>query len=62
MIQTEIFGTRRDGTVLIRTYSDTGCHITRDGEIYEEAIDPRDSGRSYTETDIPLITEEEEVL
>lgn len=52
MIQTDVYGKRRDGTVLIRTYSDAGYHITRDGEIYEEAIDPQDSGRVYTETNI----------
>lgn len=60
MIQTEVYGTRRDGTVLIRTYSDTGYHIARDGEIYEEAIDPQDSGRVYVETDLPIVTDEVE--
>lgn len=33
----------------VRTYSDTYT-ITRDGAEYDEAIDPVDSGRIYTET------------
>ena len=37
------------GTELIRTYSDEGRYIVRDGIEYEEAIDPVDSGRVYTE-------------
>lgn len=34
----------------IRTYSDTYM-VERDGVRYSEAIDPVDSGRTYTETD-----------
>lgn len=47
---------------LIRTYSDTGFKIRKNGtdEIYDEAIDPADSGRTYSETDEPVETEEEE--
>lgn len=47
---------------LIRTYSDAGFKIRKDGtdEIYDEAIDPADSGRTYTETDEPVETEEAE--
>jgi hypothetical protein len=37
----------------IRTWSDQWLMIERDGERYEEAIDPADSGRTYTETDVP---------
>ena len=36
-----------------RTYSDTH-YIERDGVEYEEAIDPIDSGRVYTESKTPL--------
>ena len=45
---------------LIRTYSDAGFKIRKDGtdEIYDEAIDPADSGRTYTETDEPVDTSE----
>ena len=39
----------------------TLCYIERDGERYADAIDPLDSGRTYTETDIPIKTEEEDV-
>lgn len=45
----------------IRTYSTAGFYIERDGEHYADAIDPLDSGRTYTETDIPIETEEEDV-
>ena len=40
-----------------RTYSDQ-YYIERDGVQYIEAVDPIDSGRKYTETDIPLPNEE----
>lgn len=42
------------------TYSDTGMMIERDGAIYSEAVDPLNSGREYTETDILVepVTEE----
>lgn len=46
---------------LVRTYSDAGMKIERDGVQYDEAIDPKDSGRTYTETDIPVeIPDDEE--
>ena len=51
MIVTEYYTTRADGVVLNRTYSDAGVMIERDGEMYEEAIDPADLNRTYTETD-----------
>lgn len=40
----------------IKSYSDSGVYI-HGGEPesdYSEAIDPADSGRTYTETDIPI--------
>ena len=51
MIQTEIF--ENNGRKLMRTYSDTGHMIRQDGTgvVYSEAIDPVESGRTYTETD-----------
>lgn len=54
MITTEYYKTRSDGVVLNRTYSDKGMKIERDGVQYDEAIDPVDLGRVYTETDIPI--------
>lgn len=44
----------------IRTYSDVGVYIERDGARYEEAIDPIGMGRVYTETDEPIVNEAEE--
>ena len=42
------------------TYSDEGFCIERDGIQYEDAIDPIDSGRTYTETNIKIEILEEE--
>lgn len=53
-IITEYYKTREDGVVLNRTYSTNGVMIERDGELYEEAIDPAELNRQYTETDTPL--------
>ena len=54
MIKTEIIGN------LIKTYSDLGVKIH--GGLpeadYDEAYDPIDSGRTYTETDIPIDSED----
>ena len=62
MIQTE--NIIINGRQLTRTYSDGGYYIQRDGVQYAEAIDPADSGRTYTETDVPIegtaMTETEE--
>lgn len=54
MIKTEIIGN------LVKTYSDIGMKIHGgfpEGD-YDEAYDPIDSGRTYTETDIPIETDE----
>lgn len=50
MIVTEDFITREDGVKLVRTYSDEGLYIERDGVLYEEAIDPKSKRRKYTES------------
>lgn len=60
MIVTEFYMERRDGVRLVRTYSSEGKYITRDGEIYEEAIDPEELGRVYEETDEYIPVEEDE--
>ena len=39
------------GREFIRTYSDMGFMVERDGLRYGEAIDPAEFGRTYTETD-----------
>lgn len=56
MIQTKFFRVREDGVILNRTYSDAGMMIRQDGTgaVYDEAIDPEETGRTYTETDIPI--------
>lgn len=59
-IITDFFRTRDDGVVLNRTYSDLGYKIERNGVLYDEAIDPAELNRQYTETDIPIETEENE--
>lgn len=40
------------GKAFIRTYSDSNCYVVRDGISYEEAIDPAEFNRIYTEGDI----------
>ena len=52
MIQTETIII--NGKEYKRTYSDAGYAVERDGVIYEEAIDPIDSDREYTESDVLL--------
>lgn len=46
------------GKPFIKTYSDAGMLIERDGEQYSEAIDLAELGREYTETDIPIEVDE----
>ena len=52
MIIVEYYRTRADGMVLLRTCSDAGKMIRRDGVLYSEAIDPAFLNRVYTETEI----------
>ena len=61
-IITEYFTTRTDGVVLYRTYSDAGFKIERDGVRYDEAVDPVELGRVYTETNEPIDVLEEESI
>lgn len=51
-----------DGGRIIETRSDSGFMIRQDetGILYETAGDPEALHRTYTETDIPIETEEEE--
>ena len=62
MIRTESF-TINDKQ-FIRTYSDAGRYVVRDGISYEEACDPAEFGRTYTEGDAIPETEvdAEEIL
>ena len=40
-----------NGKSFIKTYSDSGYMVERDGIRYSEAIDPAEFNRQYTETD-----------
>ena len=62
MIKTEIVTI--DGRQFVYTHSDDNMKIERDGIEYDEAYDPIDTGREYTETDIPIESEgtAEEIL
>lgn len=59
MIKTENLATK-SGKRYIYNYSDSGMMIERDGILYYSAIDPADSGRTYTESDQPIEQESEE--
>jgi hypothetical protein len=41
-----------NGRDFIRTYSDAGRYVVRDGVAYSEACDPAELGRTYTEGEI----------
>ncbi len=57
MLKTEIV--TFNGKEYVRAWSDQNMMVERDGALYEEAIDPIDSGRAYTETDQPIVHEGE---
>ena len=67
MIKKEYYKTLEDGTVLVRTYSDSNHYIIQDGTgiEYSEAIDPEQMNRTYTESEKTIeedsITEESEL-
>ena len=47
MIKTEVYSL--GGLSITRTWSDEGRYVVRDGISYDEANDPTDLGRTYTE-------------
>lgn len=47
MIKTE--NLEINGRAFVRTYSDEGRYVVRDGVSYEDAVDPADKNRTYTE-------------
>ena len=49
------------GRKFIKTYSDEGYMVERDGVRYAEAIDPAEFGRQYIETDEKIEEIEEDV-
>ena len=50
-----------DGREFTHNYSDTGYMIEQNGTgiLYDDAYDPIDSGRTYTETDQPIEPEQD---
>ena len=60
MVVTEFYITRSDGLNLYHTYSDQNMKILQEdtGIIYDDAIDVENSGHTYSETDIPIESEE----
>jgi len=57
-IKTETFSI--NGRDFIRTYSDSGRYVVRDGVEYSEACDPAEFGRTYTEGEIMPEVEQED--
>lgn len=51
-----------NGKDFVSTRSDSGKMIERDGIFYEEAIDPAEFGRTYTETEVDIEVSPEEAL
>lgn len=60
MIKTENLTIREKA--FIRTWSDAGKKIERDGALYDEAVDPAVFGRTYTETDEDIELTAEDAL
>ena len=60
MIKTEVYSL--GGMSITRTWSDDGRYVVRDGISYEEANDPTDLGRTYTEGDFIPDPDPEEAL
>lgn len=58
IIQEHFFIGERDFT---RTYSDAGRYVVRDGVEYDEACDPAEFGRTYTEGDFMPADEDDSV-
>jgi hypothetical protein len=50
-----------NGREFVKTFSDEGFMVERDGVRYSEAIDPAEYGRTYIETDEPIESVEEEI-
>lgn len=53
MIKKEYYKTLEDGTILVRTYSDSNHYIIQDGTgiEYSETIDPENMNRTYIESE-----------
>lgn len=62
MIVKEFYKTREDGVNLYRSYSDQGFYLLQNetGVEYSEAVDVESSKYTYTETDKPIETADNE--
>lgn len=49
-----------NGRQYLHNYSDAGYKIQRNGVLYDDALDAVDSGRVYTETDVPIEVNQDE--
>ena len=56
MIKTEQL--QINGKAFVRSYSDQGVMIEREGLVYSEAVDPAGLRRTYSETEIPAPKED----
>lgn len=63
MIVKEFYRTRKDGINLYRTYSDAGMMILQNetGVEYSEAIDVENAPYTYSETDNPIETQNQQM-
>ena len=63
MIVKEFYKTREDGVNLYRYYSDQGFYLLQNetGVEYSEAVDVESSKYTYSETDKPIETPDNEV-
>lgn len=43
-----------NGVQFLHNYSDAGFKVERNGIQYDDAVDPVNSGRVYTETNVPV--------
>lgn len=62
MIVKEFYKTREDGVNLYRSYSDQGFYLLQNetGVEYSEAVDVESSKYTYSETDKPIETPDNE--
>lgn len=60
MVKKEFYAERKDGAILLRSFSDKSLKINKVGteETYNSAIDVESAEYEYKETDIPIDVKE----
>lgn len=60
MVKKEFYAERKDGVILLRSFSDKSLKINKVGteETYNSAIDVESAEYEYEETDIPIDVKE----